>query len=644
MGIMLRRSVTIATVLMLCAALSLAGGTIVTIVHVNDTHSHLDAFGPKDFHMNGTIGGIAKAAAVIGSIRASEQNVVLLHAGDAFVGDFFFNQYFGVPELQLMGLLGFDAMAVGNHEFDLYPSTLAGALSAASAPGGMLPPIQFPLLSANLVLAGTAEGAALEPFVKPSIVIDRGVKIGIFGMTVWDNPTTNSDSIAILPAAQVDCQGIVNGLRQQGAAIVICLSHMGYLHDREIASSVSGIDVIVGAHDHYLFTKPVRVSHGGNVTLILQAGAFYLNVGKLRLNVQGTHVTFVDYTMIPVDARVPAVPEIQAVVNSLKAGIVQFYGDVYRKPVGVALCDLAVEYDPASQIRDTPMGNLVTDALRRKGGTQLGFSASGLINEKIYAGAIVGADVFRSFPYGFDQASGLGLKLVKVRTDGASIATGLEAALSFLGINEDYAPQISGMTFRYNGTNPVGSRVILSSIRVGGKPMDFGASYTMTVDEGLAALLPMLHMNVTVLEMMPDFEYTVVRDFIHRLGIVAYRPEGRVRDVSVKCPGEKYSGEEEVQVAAAGDAVPASGFALGQNYPNPFNPATTIRYALPVRSHASLTVCNALGQVVATLVNGTEEAGEHEVRFDGTRMASGVYFYRLQAGTYVETRKFTLLK
>ena len=639
MGRLIGKALTLATVVVLCVTVSLAGGTVVTIVHVNDTHSHLDAFGPKDFRLNGTIGGIAKAATVIGSIRATEQHVVLLHGGDASVGDFFYNQYFGVPEFQIMGQLGFDAMAVGNHEFDLTPSTLAMALNGAS-------PMQFPLLSANLVLSGTADGDALSPFIKPSVLIDRGVKIGIFGMTVWDNPTMNPGQLTLLSLAQVDCQGIVNGLRQQGAQIVVCLSHMGYLHDRELASTVTGIDVIVGAHDHYLFEKPVRVKNGGKVTLILQAGAFYLHVGKLRLNVEGQKVTFLDYTMIPVDGRIPAVPEIQAVINTLKQGIVQAYGDVYHKPVGWALTDLSREYDTTSQIRDTPIGDLVTDALRRKGGTQLGFSATGMINEKIYAGPIVGADVFRSFPYGYDQGSGLGLKLVRVRTDGASIVTGLEAALSFLGVTDDYAPQVSGMTFRYNGANPVGSRVDLSSVRIGGRPINFSASYTMTVDEGLAPLLPGLGMNVSVLDVMPDFEYTVVKDFIRQLGMVAYRPEGRIRDISVKCPGARPSDEDVASAPAAGEPASAAvtSYQLDQNYPNPFNPSTTIRFALPARAQTSLTVFNAIGQVVGRLVDGMEDAGVHEVRFDGTGLASGVYFYRLQAGSYTETRRFTLVK
>ncbi|HUI65029.1 MAG TPA: T9SS type A sorting domain-containing protein, partial [Bacteroidota bacterium] len=85
-------------------------------------------------------------------------------------------------------------------------------------------------------------------------------------------------------------------------------------------------------------------------------------------------------------------------------------------------------------------------------------------------------------------------------------------------------------------------------------------------------------------------------------------------------------------------------FTLAQNYPNPFNPTTSIRYAVPSRTHVTLSVYNTLGQLVSTLVNGEEDPGFHEVRFDGSNLASGVYFYRIQAGIFTQARRLLHLK
>jgi hypothetical protein len=106
-----------------------------------------------------------------------------------------------------------------------------------------------------------------------------------------------------------------------------------------------------------------------------------------------------------------------------------------------------------------------------------------------------------------------------------------------------------------------------------------------------------------------------------------------------------YSDPAKVEVQPGGthQEVPAV-FSLGQNFPNPFNPETTIRYTLPSRSHVLLAVYNALGGRVAVLAEGEQESGFHEVRFDGSALASGVYFYRLQSTGFVQTKKLSLLK
>jgi hypothetical protein len=85
-------------------------------------------------------------------------------------------------------------------------------------------------------------------------------------------------------------------------------------------------------------------------------------------------------------------------------------------------------------------------------------------------------------------------------------------------------------------------------------------------------------------------------------------------------------------------------FDVAQNFPNPFNPSTTIRYGIPRRSFVTLTVYNALGQELEVLQNGEQEAGFHDVRFDGTAFSSGVYFYRLQAGSDIQTKRLVLLR
>jgi len=105
----------------------------------------------------------------------------------------------------------------------------------------------------------------------------------------------------------------------------------------------------------------------------------------------------------------------------------------------------------------------------------------------------------------------------------------------------------------------------------------------------------------------------------------------------------RFIGQAVTSVTELKDLVPTT-FVLEQNYPNPFNPSTTIRFGVPSRSHVTLTVFNTLGQKVAELVNTDIEGGYHEVHFDARALASGIYFYRLQAESFHQTHSLCVLK
>jgi 5'-nucleotidase / UDP-sugar diphosphatase len=524
--------VAVAAVAWLVTCPGLAASPVtVTLLHVNDTHSHLDAWGPKDRHLEGTVGGMAKAASVIAAVRASEPNVLLLHAGDVFHGDLFFNKYFGVPEFQLMKELGFDAMAVGNHEFDFGPDVLAGSLAAAYGDNTL------PLLSANLDLSGYP---ALANWIRPSMIKKvGGVRIGIFGMTVPDDVMNSPAPVKILGAGDpAVLMGIaaqqVAELRGSGAEVVICLSHLGVLYDRAVAANVPGIDIIVGGHNHYVFEQPEVVTNPeGKPTLILQAGAHYEYVGRLRFTVDAGAVKLLSYRLLAVDERVRPLPQVQGVVDDLKRGIVAAYGDVYKLTLATAVRDLETVTEPDQPERDSAMGDLITDALRARTGTSIAITANGLISEGMFRGPIVGIDVFRPVSYGYDPATGLGLKIATFRIAGAELIKSLEIGLAYLGINEDFFIQVSGMSFEYDARAAAGARVLPESVCVHGQRLDPYRTYSVTVNEAIAALLPMMGVEVSDLQLLPDLEYEVLKDHVVGLHRVDVRPEGRIVDVSV---------------------------------------------------------------------------------------------------------------
>lgn len=509
------------------------------ILHTNDTHSHLYPFGPYDRY-----GGIARMSTMIKRLRARNTNVLTLHAGDVFVGTFAFNKYLGYPELKIMEDL-YDVMCLGNHEFDLEPDILgyilAGFNPIEGKPFGL--PVSMPILCANVDLSGFPMTAA---FIQPHIVKDVGpIRVGLLGI-VTNDPIYYSPATAGLISDPCIAAGIAaTNLRDMGCDVVIAISHLGMMYDIMDLSTVQGIDIIVGGHSH-----DEMLAQTINGKIIVQAGEFGKNLGELKVDVDTSSgvVSLLSHELRPINRRVRKDPTLLRRLNKLRAGIYldPRFGPVYSRLVARAMWDHEekwVENDPFREPahRDTPLGNLVADAIRA-GVEEAGYSVdlsletNGYIGHKIYAGKVVANDVMRSVPYGFDPVSGLGFKIKIVSLVGLELLAGLEYTVHMAEYTDNLSLQVSGLSFRYDSTLPAFNRVDVTSILVNGIPFDPYGTYAVALNEKLLAFLGTLGIDTTgrVVDPCPDLmEFNLVKDYMRKLNHLRYCSEGRIIDTSI---------------------------------------------------------------------------------------------------------------
>jgi 5'-nucleotidase / UDP-sugar diphosphatase len=612
------------------ATLSLFGQTdTVTILHLNDTHCNLAPIGPRDASLEGSLGGIARAVTMIGMERMEDPKALLLHAGDFSIGDLFYNKYFGVAELQILASVGCDAMTVGNHEFDLTPSTLLTALDSGFVAGS------FPVLCANINL----EDAAVQPlkkYILPYTIKQVGtVKIGIFGLTTPSTNLLSQPAPAVIDTPFVPASAIVETLMTKGCSVVICLSHLGLGLDVMLAENIPGINLIVGGHDHFAMEHPQAVKNpGGDTTWIVQANAFYLDLGKVRLTVSGGKVKLLDYTLMPITGAIPEESTTKAAVDGMIADIESTWGvPFYSAKIG----DVNGYFEEVADSlmfagrHDTPIGNLVTDAFRATTHTQIALEVGGSTAEPLYPGPIVGADAFRVVGYGFNTVNGLGYRLVTFELAGASLYAGLEFGLSSIEQDDEFFVQVSGMKYSYDPHLPAYSRV--TSVDIGGAPLDPGATYTVTTNEFVPMFLDVLGIPYANVHVCGDTtEFSALAGYIQKMSPLTPKVEGRINSLIVGVGSPSH-----------GDLVPKT-YELEQNYPNPFNPKTVVSSQLPVASRVKLVVYDVVGREVAVLANEHRAAGRYEDRFDAAGLASGIYLYRLTAGSFSAVKKMLLLK
>jgi len=245
----------------------------VTILHTNDTHSQIE---PKANDQ----GGYARRMGLIRQEREADRGLLLVDAGDFCQGTPYFNFYHGRIEIDAMNRMGYDAVALGNHEFDNGLDTLAEVLKGA----------KFPIVCANYDFTGTA----LERIVKPYTIVRRGaLKIGIFGLGC--DPKGLIADKNFLPAVYIDpyevAQKTVDELRAKHCDLVVCLSHMGtyskpgdVVSDVEMVKRTRGIDVVIGGHTHRMYDKLRVANLDGDSIPVCQMGKSGVYLGKIVID------------------------------------------------------------------------------------------------------------------------------------------------------------------------------------------------------------------------------------------------------------------------------------------------------------------------------------------------------------------------
>jgi len=250
-------------------------GKKITILHTNDTHSHID---PIQGGRNDGKGGVARRAALIKKVRSENPNVLLLDCGDIFQGTPYFNFYGGELEIKLMSMMGYDAATIGNHDFD---NGIDGLYK-------QLPHADFDFVISNYDFSNTImDGKTKER----KVFIKNGIRIGVFGVgiqlaglvdpkmykeTEYNDPIEVAKDQARILREEEDCD------------LVICMSHLGYAYDHDkvsdlkLAAATSGIDLIIGGHTHTFLDAPELVDNAeGKKVMVNQVGCYGINLGRI---------------------------------------------------------------------------------------------------------------------------------------------------------------------------------------------------------------------------------------------------------------------------------------------------------------------------------------------------------------------------
>ena len=444
-----------------------AGGEVkIAVLHVNDTHGHPIAFANSP-HV--AVGGLPAMAMLVGQTRAEYDNVLVLDAGDYNTGLSESNFFKAEPDIIGRNMIGFDAVALGNHEFDNEISVLEAQKALA----------EFPLISANVK---TKDGAyvADAPYIVKNF---QGVKVGVFGLITKETETVGNPAIVkdLVFADEIEtAKEMVKVLREQEKVdVVIALVHLG-MDDvyapgsKGLAAAVTGIDLIVDGHSHTLPAAPVVV----NGTPIVQAGQWGMYVGKGVLTVKDGKVAGFDWEAVSINhndkAKQPVGPQFEQ--HPLIQPVLSDYADrvegMLKEKIGVAA---AAFPNAMTRKAETAIGDLVTDAMKfitKAQGVDFAMNNGGGIRADLPAGDVTLKSIYTVLP--FDNS------VTVIKLKGTDVQAMFDYIATTIGKGA-YAQVSDGVSYTINVK--AGK---CENILIGGQPLDPAKVYTIATNSYLA--------------------------------------------------------------------------------------------------------------------------------------------------------------
>ena len=467
---------------------------VTTILFTHDLHSH---FLPQSTAEGGESGGYARLKTVIDGERAMNPDALLVDGGDFSIGSLIQTLYTTqAAELRTMGAMGYDAVTIGNHEFDHKGTGFAEMLNSAKAAQqaavelllvdarpledmdayrerfGPVTPVLPTLLEANYAPADDNQDrafirSAMEDYgVTDCMTLERGgVTYGLFGLMGVDSDECAPTSGFTRTDAAKAAKRCVETLKGEGAEIIVCLSHSGTgdslasSEDEELAKAVDGIDVIVSGHTHSTLAEPLVV----NDTYIVSSGPYCQNLGSLTFSWDdGGEKRLLDYRLIPIDETVAENPEIAGLVEQWK----DMVGETYLARYGLTYDEVLThtDYDlatPASAVQENNgLGTLVSDAFLWADRTldaayadsphTVSVTADGVLRANLPAGDLTVAMAFDVLSMGVGEDGTSGFPLVAVYLTGKELKAAMEVDASVTPIMPAAQLYMSGAKYAFN--------------------------------------------------------------------------------------------------------------------------------------------------------------------------------------------------